>query len=163
MRIDNITTVGGDDTNFKSTVNTITATTSNPAKGVAIQDFIRSRRIGNNEYEVDMVYSQGSGGSQGSGAYLFVLPNGLQFNSSFNTGSVDVDAINTSAETSAMLRGGSGVAVSSGAATPIYAVRYDDTRFKLVTSGGTAIINSGVYSLGNSNIGFAVRFSFTSG
>lgn len=162
MRIDNITTVSGDTSNFTAGSTVITGTSSNPVKGAVIQDFIRARKIGLNEYEVDMVYSQTTGGLQGSGAYLFTLPGGLQFNSTYNTGSVDASAINTVAETSAMLRGGSGIAVASNTATPIYAVRYDDTKFKLVTTAGTVIDINSSYNLGYNNIGFSVRFSFTS-
>jgi hypothetical protein len=57
----------------------IGATTTAPTKGTPYTDFVRYRKIGPREYQVQMMYSQTTAGSDGSGEYLYTLPGGLQF------------------------------------------------------------------------------------
>ena len=62
---------------------TIGATVTPPLKATAREnDFIRYRELGNNEVEVDFLYSavNPAGADPGSGDYLFTLPNAYQFN-----------------------------------------------------------------------------------
>jgi microcystin-dependent protein len=53
---------------------TITAPTSNPTKGTTSRDKVWWRRVGDS-MEVRIEYSQTSAGTQGSGAYQFLIPN----------------------------------------------------------------------------------------
>lgn len=60
----------------------IEATTVSPTKATAPEnDFIRYRDLGNNEVELDFLYSAElpTGADAGNGDYLFTLPNGYQF------------------------------------------------------------------------------------
>jgi len=62
----------------------IEATTTSPTKATSPEnDFIRYRDLGNNEVEVDFLYSAvtPTGANAGNGDYLFTLPNGYQFDS----------------------------------------------------------------------------------
>ena len=59
---------------------TITATTTNPTKGVSAVDKVESRQVGEN-YEILYTYLQtaSTGASAGSGDYIFALPSGKTF------------------------------------------------------------------------------------
>lgn len=59
---------------------TITATTTNPTKGVSSVDKVESRQVGEN-YEFIYTYQQtaSTGASAGSGDYIFALPSGKTF------------------------------------------------------------------------------------
>jgi hypothetical protein len=56
------------------------ATTTSPTVGTFSRNVISYKQIGPKEWEVNMVYEQSSGGSSGSGDYIFTLPNNLSFN-----------------------------------------------------------------------------------
>jgi hypothetical protein len=55
------------------------ATTTSPTVGTFSRNVISYKQIGPKEWEVNIVYEQSSGGSGGSGDYIFTLPNNLSF------------------------------------------------------------------------------------
>jgi hypothetical protein len=60
----------------------ITATTTAPNKGTTTQDYTRYRQVNSDTYEVQVNFNKISGGSDGSGDYIFNLPAGLTFDAS---------------------------------------------------------------------------------
>jgi hypothetical protein len=153
------------------TTTTIGATTTAPTKGVVVTDFIRYRQIAPNEYEVDMLYHQSSGGSAGNGDYLFTLPGNLAFNSTFHPFFTGVGGIGRDpVRTKCVIRGSHGVTANTFNSAGLIAVVYDATRFKLLNSysiDNNASVNTVVKSdysqMGNANVQYSMRFTFTAG
>jgi hypothetical protein len=150
------------------TTTTIQATTTNPTKGVVVNDFIRYRQIAPREYEVDMLYHQSSGGSGGSGDYLFSLPGGLQFDPTFHPFFTGVGGINRDpSRAKAVIRGSQGANANTFASIGLVAITYDATRFKLMSNnsidngGSNTIIKSDYAQMNNANVSYSMRFTFT--
>jgi hypothetical protein len=151
-----------------STATTIGATTTAPTKGVIANDFIRYRQVGPKEFEVDMLYHQSSGGSGGSGDYLFTLPGGLQFNSTVQPFFTGVGGINRDpVRAKAVIRGSRGVNANTFASVGLIAIAYDATRFKLMSNnsidngGSNTVIKSDYGQMQAANVMYSIRFTFT--
>lgn len=151
---------------------TIGATTTAPSKATTKQnDFIRYRDVGGGEVEVDMLYSatSASGGSTGSGDYLFSLPTGLSFDLTEQpayTGSLNLAT--SSAGGPYILRGSTGSATSSNQWwSHAQIVPYSATQFRIVTdyytngpTSGDNAIGSGVFNLTYPSLSIYARFTF---
>ena len=145
---------------------TIGATVAAPNKATTREDdFIRYRELGNNEVEVDFLYSaiDPSGANTGSGNYLFTLPAGLTFDSNENPiygGPVQYDQ--TYPEVRYFLRTGKlisgsvdGYGVAEGHIVP-----YSPTQFRILITEATGAIGDGYLSLNNPYITIGGRFVF---
>ncbi len=140
------------------------ATTTAPTIGTTSRNNISYRRIGEKEWEVSMVYQLTSGGSNGSGDYLFTLPNSLQFDTTVaiqTTYTSNVGA-NTWALAGYIIPTASGLINNGLVGGQVYPIVYSSTQFRvLTTSYGTAVQcwGSGFYGLGGV---IEMSFKFTS-
>ncbi len=73
--VDAEVTGGGTITPWQSTAITITSTGVSPTKGTIVRDKIYWRRVGDN-MEIRLDYEQSTAGTDGSGTYLFEIPDG---------------------------------------------------------------------------------------
>lgn len=141
-----------------SGTNTITGTTTNPTKGTTTQDRVRWRRVGDSA-EIQLEYKQTTGGSAGSGDYLFAIPAGMTIDSNkiiFNTvigGGVGGDGTTSGAAAAGIVATDAGVGIVSV---------YDTTRVRIIIRNGgttaTAAIGSSFFGLGNANLGISASF-----
>jgi hypothetical protein len=159
------TAIGSD---WIESTTTIGATTTAPTKGVIVTDFIRYRQVGPKEYEIDMLYQQSSGGTGGSGDYLFTLPGGLLFNSTFHPSFTAVGGINRDpARARSVIRGSQGITANTFSSSALIGMVYDQTRFKLLTNnsidngGSNIVIKSDYNQMQAANVVYSLRFTFT--
>ena len=147
---------------------TLTATTTNPTKGTTTSDNISYRQLGAKQWEVVMTYIQTvANGVNGSGDYLFTLPNGLSFDTTLPSQQITTTNIgtNTYALMSYIIPSGSGLINNDSLGGQVYPIVYDATKFRiLTTSWGSAIQcwGSGYYSLGGDDPKIQLTFRFTS-
>ncbi|MFH6998675.1 hypothetical protein ACHRVZ_12135 [Flavobacterium sp. FlaQc-57] len=146
----------------------ISGTVVPPAKAVTREnDFIRYRDLGNNEIEVDFLYSaiNSFGGTSGSGDYLFSLPNGYQFNLTEQPIYAGAIGSNTFPEAAYALRDVKTVFASAETfitSRGIYIIPYSSTQFRIadfLTTTGAAI-NDLYFSLLTNQLVIAGRFTF---
>lgn len=112
----------------------IVSTGTQPTKGVIVTDRIVHSRIENRliaEYE----YEQTSGGSNGTGDFLFSLPNGLQFDPSVTFFQTQT-ALSTPLPKSIV--GYGKIADGSNPNLGVQLVAYDATRFRAITATNSA-------------------------
>jgi hypothetical protein len=152
----------------------IGAVTTAPTKGTPVNDFVRYRKIAPREYQVQMMYSQSTAGSDGSGNYLFTLPAGLQFDFTAPGQRMTPGALNNVVAPAAVtlgLPGGSGGIVngSGGVATwvaQVVILPYSATQFRvfsasaLSTVGTLTTVASDTYKLSDALTGYNWNFSF---
>jgi len=113
---------------------TITATTTNPTKGVIVIDRVLKSRAGQNLKAI-YNYEQSSGGSAGSGDYLFSLPSGLSFDTSLVQFSTS--AFGSQSNSKAVVGYGSAIDGTSNI-NSVLLIAYDATRFRAqITYNGT--------------------------
>ena len=147
---------------------TITATTTNPTKGTTTSDNISYRQLGAKQWEIILTYIQTvANGVNGSGDYLFTLPNGLSFDATLPSQQIYTTNIgtNTYALMSYIIPSGSGLINNDSLGGQVYPIVYDATKFRiLTTSWGSAIQcwGSGYYSLGGDDPKIQLTFRFTS-
>ncbi len=78
-----VTQIGGSTPLVSYGVNQITATTTAPTKGsTVINDVVRAGQASGDHWRIKGEYKQTAAGAVGSGDYLFLMPNGLQFDPS---------------------------------------------------------------------------------
>lgn len=136
---------------------TIEGVTSNPTKGTTTVDQVQYSQVGDKgvfKYE----YSQNTVGTNGSGDYLYSLPDDLEFADSVKrtTGAISSSEFYSSA-LGKVTNQNSGAAGSVG-----YIVPYDNTRFRIVVQIYNSTVNiksSGFYGLGNSEDEFSAYFT----
>jgi len=147
---------------------TLTATTTNPTKGTTTSDNISYRQLGAKQWEVVMTYIQTvANGVNGSGDYLFTLPNGLSFDTTLPSQQITTTNIgtNTYVLMSYIIPSGSGLINNGTLGGQVYPLVYNATKFRiLTTSYGSAIQcwGSGYYSLGGDDPQIQLTFRFTS-
>lgn len=153
---------------------TIGAITTAPTKATTKEnDFIRFREIGNNQVEIDFLYSASSaaGASNGSGDYLITLPNGYSFNLTEHP--LCTFAINSSATITRgfafALRDMKTAFFGASDYSVAYIIPYTATQFRIVGdfNSGTSILggaslpfSSTNWGLNVSNAIFGGRFTF---
>ena len=147
------------------------ATTTAPTIGTTAVNDYSYKQIGAKTWKCQLTYSAGSsstGANNGSGDYLFSLPNGLQFNTSI----AGQNAISDNVGASNWTWPGVWLSNSTGSITNIsqggllYVVPYSSTQFRLIHVGIAGIgyvipYQSGYYGVG-SNISWRVTFTFQS-
>ena len=147
------------------------ATTTAPTIGTTTVNDYSYKQIGVKTWRCQLTYSAGSsstGANNGSGDYLFSLPNGLQFNTSI----AGQNAISDNVGASNWTWPGVWLSNSTGSITNIsqggllYVVPYSSTQFRLIHVGIAGIgyvipYQSGYYGVG-SNISWRVTFTFQS-
>ena len=147
------------------------ATTTAPTIGTTTVNDYSYKQIGSKTWKCQLTYSAGgssTGANNGSGDYLFTLPNGLQFNTSL----AGQAAISDNVGTSTWVWPGVWLSSSTGSITNLaqggllYVVPYSSTQFRLIHVGIAGIgyvipYASGYYGVG-SNISWRVTFTFQS-
>jgi hypothetical protein len=147
------------------------ATTTAPTIGTTAVNDYSYKQIGAKTWKCQLTYSAGSsstGANNGSGDYLFSLPNGLQFNTSI----AGQNAVSDNVGAGNWTWPGVWLSSSSGSITNInqggllYVVPYSSTQFRLIHVGIAGIgyvipYQSGYYGVG-SNISWRVTFTFQS-
>ena len=140
------------------------ATTTAPTIGTTTANNLSYRQVGPKEWEVSLVYQFASGGSGGSGDYLFTLPNGLQFDTTIpyqRIYTANVGA-NTWVLANYAVPTASGLINNATVGGQVYPIVYTSTTYRiLTTSYGTAVQcwGSGFYGLGGV---IQMTFRFTS-
>jgi hypothetical protein len=147
---------------------TITATTTNPTKGTTTSDNISYRQLGAKQWEVVMTYIQTvANGVNGSGDYLFTLPNGLSFDTTLPSQQITTTNIgtNTYALMSYIIPSGSGLINNGTLGGQVYPLVYNATKFRILTTSygsGIQCWGSGYYSVGGDDPQIQLTFRFTS-
>lgn len=142
--------------------NTITATTTNPTKGTTSVDRFLWRQVGSN-LEGRIEFSQTTGGTAGSGDYLFAIPSstGCTIDSSKVTFNSTVGGNSAAPPTNAVGWASAGRAsvAAGGGVTSVY----DSTHLRLfVSSTSVALyqaVGSSFYDESGANQGYAAGFS----
>jgi hypothetical protein len=150
----------------------IGAITTAPTKGTPFNDFVRYRKVAPREYQVQMMYSQTTAGSDGSGHYLFTLPAGLQFDFTSPGQKATPGAMSNTVAPVAIslgLPGGYNGVVCGGGGTfvaPAIVIPHSATQFRLISalSVGTvstlAIQSSASFALSDTTTNINLNFSF---
>ena len=114
----------------------LAGTTTAPTIGGAGIDVVYYRSAGAKIWQVSLVLDKGIGGTNGSGDYLFTLPNGLQFDTSLANQRVYTSSVGAADNGFLLqgLQGGTG-AIIQGASlgTTLQPVIWSATQYRLVT------------------------------
>jgi hypothetical protein len=140
---------------------TLGGTTTAPTKGTTTQDQVICRRAGKDWFECDYIYKQTTGGTDGSGNYLFSLPTGYAFDTTSRyTPETTVSTVNGQTQSAAFELNGA-ISTTGGDNILQYGIIWDANRFRLRSSVG--IIGVGIYnwSNANTNMRFTLRFKGT--
>jgi hypothetical protein len=153
----------------------IGAVTTAPTKGTPAVDFVRYRKVAPREYHVQMMYSQTTAGSDGSGAYLFTLPAGLQFDFTSPGQRMTPGLLSNSVAPTAVTLGLPGgpagiVNISTGGTVGFVAqviiIPYSATQFRVFTAsalstvGTLTPVGADTYRLSDATVGYNWNFSF---
>lgn len=147
------------------------ATTTAPTIGTTTVNDYSYKQIGPNTYRCQLTYSSdgsATGANNGSGDYLFTLPNGLQFNTALAgqaTYTLEVGS-NSWTWSRLWLSNSSGSITNLSQGGLLYVVPYNSTQFRLIHVGiaGVGFVipyASGYYGVG-SNISWRATFTFQS-
>ena len=148
----------------------IAGSTSNPTKGTTTVDGIILTDDGAGLCTVVMNYYQSTAGSAGSGDYLFSLPGGYQFDTSFHSAYAATGDPGLSGN-EAWIPGARGkvTAGASNLMVSAHAQVWDATRFRILMgseylySSNASVrypVGSGFFSMGGVGTGFQVSFTF---
>ena len=148
---------------------TLTATTTNPTKGVTAQDNISYRQLGAKEWEIVMTYNQSAntGYVQGSGDYLITLPNGLSFDTTLPSQQIYTSNVGTTtwAHNAFIIPNGNGLITNTAVGGHIYPMVYSATKFRILTityGSGILCCGSVFYStIDTPKIQLSFRFTST--
>ena len=147
---------------------TIGATTTAPTKPTTrVQDNISYRQLGAKQWEVIMSWlvTSATGSVNGTGDYLFTLPNSLSFDTTLPsqqiyTGGVASSAWNTA---SYIIPSGSGLINNGTVGGQVYPLIYNGTTFRILTTSYSSAIQCwGAGYYGASCPGMQLTFRFTS-
>lgn len=149
---------------------TITGTGGNPTKGSTTVDKIILIDDGSGLCTLTMNYYQSTAGTAGSGDYLFTLPGGYQFDTSFHSAFAVTGDPQLSGNES-WIPGSSGkvTSVASSLMAVGYAQVWDATRFRILEGSeilyGSNInfrtpISATFYSMGTTGAGYQMSFTF---
>ena len=149
---------------------TFGATTTAPTKGTITKDNISYRQLGAKEWEIVMTYYQtaNTGAANGSGDYLFTLPNSLSFDMTLPSQTQYQANIGTSSWYNAtyVIPSGCGMISNGGTGGKIFPVVYNSTQFRVLAINDSAWVNwfgSGHFQLAsNSYVTMQLTFRFTS-
>ena len=148
-----------------------TATTTAPTIGTRAVNAYSYKQIGSKTWRCQLTFSAGSnstGANNGSGDYIFTLPNGLQFNTSIAGQAITSDNVGSSNWTwpGLWLSNSSGSITNLSQGGQLFVVPYSATQFRLIHVGIAGVgyvipYASGYYGVG-SNISWRVAFTFQS-
>jgi hypothetical protein len=138
---------------------TIGAITTAPTKPtVRIYDDVRYRRINGTTYEVEYNFAaSGSGGSAGTGQYLFSLPAGVTWGS----GVVQTTSATLHQYVGAVIPSNGQTQNAGGQLRLLAVIPYNSTQFRMIGSdlgGDFQVVSSTYYSLAVSGVSYKVRF-----
>lgn len=140
---------------------TINAQTTAPTKGTVVRDVVRYRDLGSKVYDVEYSFCQSTAGTAGAGWYLFVLPAGLQFNTTKHP--TNQSAVGDAAAWGAAIPDCSAkcIHIASNMHSAIV-IPWDATRFRVLGTSGTVnsqnFAGSTWYSM---NLAIAYQFAFS--
>lgn len=139
-------------------------TTSNPTVGTVIENSVSYKQIGNKEWEINFVFDPNTGGSVGSGDYIFKLPNNLSFDLTYPGQNTYTSGIGTSSWANATFQlPASGTITQGTEGGQVYPVIWNSTSYRILTttylSSNIRFWNSGFYGLSGS---INMKFSFIS-
>ena len=147
------------------------STTTAPSIGTTSVNDYSYKQLGPKTWKCQLTFSAGSnsiGANNGSGDYLFTLPNGLQFNTTIAGQAANIDNVGTSSWIwpSLWLSNSSGSITNLSQGGLLYVVPYSNTQFRLIHVGIAGIgyvipYGGGYYGVG-SNISWRVTFTFQS-
>ena len=147
------------------------ATTTAPSIGITTVNDYSYKQLGSKTWKCQLTFSASSnstGANNGSGDYLFTLPNGLQFNNSIAGQAAITDNVGTSTWVwpSVWLSSSSGSITNLAQGGLLYVVPYSNTQFRLIHVGIAGIgylipYGSGYYGVGSNN-SWRVTFTFQS-
>ena len=148
-----------------------TATTTAPTIGTTTVNDYSYKQIGSKTWKCQLTFSAGgssTGANNGSGDYLFTLPNGLQFNTSLAGQNAITDNVGSSNWTwpGLWLSSSSGSITNLSQGGHLFVVPYSITQFRLIHAGIAGVgyvipYASGYYGVG-SNMSWRVTFTFQS-
>lgn len=149
---------------------TIGGTTTAPTKGTRTVDNISYRQLGAKEWEVVMTYFQtaNTGAGNGSGDYLFTLPNSLSFDMTLPSQTQYQSNIGTSSWYNAtyVIPSGSGMISNGATGGKVFPVVYNSTQFRILAVNDSAWVRwagSGHFQLSdNPYVTIQLTFRFTS-
>jgi hypothetical protein len=140
------------------------ATTTPPTIGTTVENAIYYKQVGNKEWEINLVFDLSSGGSNGSGEYIFTLPNNLSFDLTYPgqdtyQGGIGVDSWANAQHTIPA----TGLITNLAEGGQVYPVIWTSRTFRLLTttylSSNIRFWGSGFYNLGGQ---INMKFSFIS-
>ena len=148
---------------------TFGATTTAPTKPTTkVKDNISYRQLGAKQWEVviSWLVSDATGATNGTGDYLFTLPNSLQFDTTLPSQSVYTGNVGSSvwAHIGYIIPSGSGLITNNSVGGQVCPMVYSSTQFRIlaVTSGsGVQAWGSGFFAL-TSYTAMQLTFRFTS-
>ena len=139
------------------------ATTTAPTVGAVSKNNIKYRNIGGKNWEVYLTYGGITGGSVGSGDYLFTLPGGLLFDNTIPGQSLYQIKVGEDSPAPGVFSVPSTGLISNGTVIgQTYAVPYLQNIFRIFTTTygtGNRCWGSGFYGIDS---GISMSFSFTS-
>ena len=135
------------------------ATTTAPTIGTAARNNISYRQIGTKEWEIAIAFEYTSGGSDGSGDYLFTLPNSLRFDTTVPIQPVYTSNIGTNTRTLAgyIIPTSSGLINNGTFGGQTYPIVYDSTRYRIFIT----TYNDSFRCWGYQNYGISATISMT--
>ena len=147
----------------------LNGTTAFPTIGTATRNNVSYRQLGTKQWEVAMALDASTtGAANGTGDYLFNLPNGLSFDTTVPWQPVYTSNVQTSswAHFRYVIPSSSGSMTNNGtAAFPLGVMVYDATRYRILAPIiGNAIYpwGSGWFQFAGSANGMSLTFTFTS-
>jgi hypothetical protein len=148
-----------------------TATTTAPTIGTTAVNDYSYKQIGSKTWRCQLTYSAGSnsiGANNGTGDYVFTLPNGLQFNTTLAGQNATTDNVGSSNWTwpGLWLSSSSGSITNLNQGGHLFVVPFSSTQYRLIHAGIAGVgyvipYASGYYGVG-SNISWRVTFTFQS-
>jgi hypothetical protein len=148
---------------------TIGGTTTAPTKGTRTKDDISYRQVGTKEWEIVMTYYQtaNTGAANGSGDYLFTLPNGLSFDTTLASQVLYQSNIGVSSwfNSTYVIPSGSGMISNGSTGGRLCPVIYNSTQFRILTINDTAWVKwwgNGHFQMDTTYVTLQLTFRFTS-
>ncbi len=148
----------------------ISGTTTAPTKGTTTKDNISYRQLGTKQWEVVMTYFQtaNTGAANGSGDYLFTLPNSLSFDMTIPSQTQYQANVGTSSWYNAtyVIPSGGGMISNGATGGKVFPVVYNSTQFRILAINDSAWVKwagSGHFQLlDNTYVTIQLTFRFTS-
>lgn len=145
---------------------TIGATTTAPTKATVKQhDYITLFDDGSGWCDVEMCYSHGSatGATSGFGTYLFSLPGGYAFDTTYHPLNTQTGTLSGAEEVYKLIPGQGMIQASTAySLSGNHVIAHTPTTFKINanTPTGFGLLNSGYFAFGVANVAYKISFRF---